>query len=88
MTEFSVPTDELYEAAKEFDEVGKASQLLVERLERATSELEKKWSGAAKQVFFKNYKQWHQTMQGHIALLNSISREMNAMADRFEQADK
>ena len=83
-----IPTDKLHEAASEFTEVSKESQLLVERLEKVTGGLQTDWESASQQLFFKNYKQWHQHMQGYVTLLDMIAKEMHAMADRYEEADK
>lgn len=88
MSELLISPEELHRAAQEFSLGSKESQAIVKRLETATAELENKWAGAAQQVFFKNYKEWRQHMGGFVALLNGISQELHAMAERFEQADR
>ncbi len=86
--QLKIPIDELCRTASEFKAVREESQKHIERLGNAMSGLEKEWGAASKQVFFKNYQEWRLHMQGFVALLDNISSEINAIADRFEKEDK
>ena len=86
--QLTIPIDGLYRTASEFKTAGEESQQLVVRLENAMNALDKEWDAASKQVFYKNYEDWRLHMQGFAALLENISREINAIADRFEKEDK
>jgi WXG100 family type VII secretion target len=88
MSEVTIQPDELRKSAGEFLQAGKDTAAILKRLDDSTSELEKKWSGAARQTFFKQYKDLRQYMEAFSGLLENINVEMQAMADRFEQADK
>ena len=88
MNEFLVTPVEMHEAAEAFAKASQDSQAIIDRLEKATAKLEGKWGGVTQQMFYKNYKEWHAHMSGMVELLRRVSLETQAIADRFEQADK
>ena len=45
------------------------------------------WEGAAKQMFYKQYTEIRQYLQGFAGILNDISDEMKAMVERYSDAD-
>lgn len=87
MDEILIPSDNLRRVADEFASASKESQAIMKRLEKATTQLEEKWAGATHQIFHKNYKDWRAHMQIYAVLLDSIARELNGIADRFEHVD-
>jgi WXG100 family type VII secretion target len=88
MSGAKISPQDLHEAAKEFQNAGKDTLEIAKRLEKITSQLEKKWDGASKQVFYKQYQQWSQASGGFAVLLNNISQELHAMAERYEHVDQ
>ena len=88
MSEMQIQPDELRQSAEEFNKAGKETQAILKRLDDSTGELEKKWAGAAQQIFFKQYKDLRQYMEAFSVLLGNVSLEMQAMADRYEKADR
>lgn len=81
-------TEQLQETAAAFSLASRDSQEIMKRLEDAMAGLESKWSGATQQGFHKNYRDWQQYMGGMAALLKTIAHELEAMADRYQVADK
>lgn len=88
MDQLLIQPDELRKAAQEFTQASKDTAATLKRLDDATGELESKWAGVSQQVFYKQYTELRQYMAGFSALLTNIAREMNAMAERFEDADR
>lgn len=52
MSEYFVQSDELRRSAGDFDQAGKDIAEVIKKLDDLTSELEKNWDGASRQVFF------------------------------------
>jgi len=88
MTDLLIQPEELYKSAQDFIKASKDTQAIIKRLDQSTNGLEKKWTGVSQQLFFKQYQELRQYMQGFSELMKNISREMQAMAARFEKADK
>lgn len=88
MDELLIPSDELHFVAKEFASASKESQVILDRLEKATNQLEGKWAGATRQVFYKHYVEWQIHMRNQASILNNIAQEIHGLAERFEKLDK
>ena len=88
MAELVISSEDLHRAAREFAQASKDSQAVIKRLEKATGVLEEKWSGVTQEMFYKHYREWRSQMGGFAILLNGISQQLNAIADRFDQADR
>lgn len=88
MTELLIQPDELRKSADEFSRAGKEIQAILTRLNDTTGELEKNWAGASQQIFFKQYLELRQYLEGFAGLLSNIQLEMQAMADRYESIDQ
>ena len=88
MSGAKISPQDLHEAAKEFQEASKDTLEIAKRLENIINRLEGNWDGASKQVFYKQYQQWSQASGGFAILLNNISQELHAMADRYEHVDQ
>jgi WXG100 family type VII secretion target len=83
-----IPTEELRLTAKEFKQASKESKQLVKRLQSAIESLHDQWDSASQQVFYKSYQDWRHHIEGFTVLLDEISKEMLAIAERFEENDK
>ncbi len=88
MSGATVSPQDLHEAAEEFKKAGQDTSEIAKRLDKVIGQLEKKWEGASKQVFYQQYEQWGQASGGFETLLNNIARELHAMAERYEHVDK
>jgi WXG100 family type VII secretion target len=85
--EVVIPCEDLREASEAFSAASKESLAVLERLEKATADLEAKWDGASQQTFFKNYRDWRTHMRLYAGLLADIAKEILSLAERFERAD-
>ena len=87
MSELMIESEELVKASEQFTAAGKDLQQILKNLDDTTGNVKDKWEGAAKQVFFKEYLELRQYMEGFSILLGQISKEMFAMAERYDKAD-
>lgn len=87
MAGLSIEPDKLVAAAAEFETSGKSLTEIVEKLDLTTTDLKADWEGAAQQVFYKQYIEIRQYLQGFAGILNDISSEMKAMVERYSDAD-
>lgn len=87
MSEITLNPDDLRGASTKFVEAGKTFLTTVEELDKVTGDLKSKWSGAAQQVFFKQYEEMRGVVEGFAALSENIAREMQAMAEHIEKID-
>lgn len=88
MGEQKLSLPEVRRSAEEFARAGRDSQAIVNRLEKSITKLEKAWGGVTGEIFYSHYKDWLVLMQGHIALLQRISQELQALAERYERVDR
>ena len=88
MASVALSTQDILAAAEEFESAGKQSQKLVARREKVTERLKGKWSGSAQEAFYKHHTEWQALMRGQVALLTGIAFELQALAERYENADK
>jgi WXG100 family type VII secretion target len=87
MSDLLIQPEMLTGAAEQFDQAGKDLQGILAKLDETTGGLKDQWEGAAQQVFYKQYVELRQYMEGFTILLGHISIEMNAMAERYDKAD-
>lgn len=80
-------TDELIGAADEFQKASGEIEKIVERLSASVKKLEDAWSDAGQQMFYQNYKEWETHMGGFSTMLQLIARNMQAIAERYLEAD-
>lgn len=88
MSGSTISPQDLHEAAEQFKQASKDTLGIAKRLEDVADQLEKKWAGASKQVFYQQYQQWSQASGGFAVLLNNIAQELHTMADRYEHVDR
>jgi len=87
MSGVAVSTQDIALAAREFQLASKESQQVLERLEKVVDGLRQGWSGETRDTFFKHHAEWHSLMRGQVALLISLSLELEGLAARFQRAD-
>ncbi|NLB70855.1 MAG: WXG100 family type VII secretion target [Chloroflexi bacterium] len=87
MAELTIAPEKLVAAAADFEESGKSLTRVIESLDLTTTTLKEDWEGASQQLFYKQYTDIRQYLQGFAGLLDDISTEMKAMAERYGNAD-
>jgi len=88
MSDLIIQPEELHKSALAFRKASKETLTILKKLDATTSDLENKWSGVTQQTFYKQYRELHQYMEGFAAIMTNVAQEMQAMADRFEKADR
>jgi WXG100 family type VII secretion target len=75
------------QVAGQFSQKSQESQAMIAQLKTAVSGMSSEWEGMTAQRFFSDYENWNKQMQAHVALLESISTQLKACAQRFRTAD-
>ena len=88
MARILVTPEEVHNVANQFSQASQESQDMINRLESTMSNLEPQWEGMTKQRFYQEYQNWRNQMRSFVDLLNQISQELHAIADRFAAADQ
>ena len=88
MSETLVSPADVHEAAGEFRRASKDLQKLVNHLDKTMDGLQGRWQSSTQQLFYRDYKLWQQQSLGLAQILSNISRELEAMAQRFAAADQ
>ena len=88
MSEVIIAPDRLREVAKEFRVASKDSRKIIKGLDGEMKSLQTKWRSASQQSFYRDYMEWNEHAAGFMLVLESIAREMEAIADRFEKVDR
>ena len=87
MAGLSLEPDKLIAAAEDFKDSGKSLNEIVEKLDLTTMNLKADWEGASQQIFYKQYTEIRQYLQGFASILEDISDELKAMVERYSEAD-
>jgi WXG100 family type VII secretion target len=88
VAERQVPTDDLRRMAEEFARAGRVSEETLARLDRMLETLEKKWGGATQQAFYLQFRSLRPQIARLGAHMDLIAREVDALVERFESADR
>jgi len=88
MVRIKVTPEQVRQVSGEFKRASGDSQQLVARLQQAVNNLQPDWEGMTQQKFYSDFQQWQTSMRNFVELLNSISQQLDAIAARFEAADK
>ncbi|MCW5873110.1 MAG: WXG100 family type VII secretion target [Anaerolineales bacterium] len=78
----------LHEAGHVFLATKEANKKQIKELEAAVKKVLIAWPNAEKQGFFQTYKLLEGHMQGLLALMEEIAKDMKSIAERFEETDK
>lgn len=87
MPELVINPKQLRETASVFAKGTETLQALLKDLNETVEDLEKEWSGVSQETFYKQYQDLQKYLDAFAAISTNISKEMNAMADRFEKLD-
>ncbi len=83
-----VTPQQMRQAAQQFKNASQQSNDLVNRLNQHMSGMQTEWEGMSQQKFYQDFQQWKGTMTQFVTLLNEIGGQLDAIATRFEQADR
>jgi WXG100 family type VII secretion target len=82
-----IRADELIVASEDFQKASNEIGSIVERLNTSVKNLEDAWSDAGQQLFYQNYKEWETHMCGFSTMLQLISQNIQAVAQRYLEVD-
>ena len=82
-----ISPSELQKASREFKTASLETDEMMSRLESVIKNLEATWEGAGQEAFFQYYQEWHTHIGGISLLLNLTGDELNAIAERYSEAD-
>ena len=83
-----VPQDRLRSAASELDLARKQAQAILSGLQKTSEDLEQHWKGPSQQTFFQSFRAWQVQMHNATEHVGILARQLEAIADRANQADR
>lgn len=83
-----ISPEQVEAVANQFKQGGEQSQQLVASLSQAIQGMEGQWEGLTKQRFFQEFQEAGRQMQSFVQILNSISHELGAIAQKFRSIDE
>jgi WXG100 family type VII secretion target len=87
VSQIALSPDELRKAAADFTQARADGQAILLRLEKTTARMEATWAGVSQKVFFRNFLEWKQYMEGMSVLLKKTARELETMAEEYDRED-
>ncbi len=88
MARIRITPEQVRQVAGQFSQAANQSQEMVTRLTNAVNSMQPEWEGMTSQRFYGDFQQWSSQMARFVELLNSISTQLNQIADRFAAADQ
>ena len=88
MARIRVTPERVREVSQQFKSASGQSQELVSKLQSTINNLNSEWEGMTQQKFYSDFQNWQQNMRQFVELLNQISKQLDAIAQRFAQADQ
>ncbi len=88
MARIRITPEQVRQVAGQFAQAANQSQEMVTRLTNAVNSMQPEWEGMTSQRFYSDFQQWSGQMTRFVELLNSISTQLNQIADRFAAADQ
>ncbi len=88
MPEIIVPIDMLFETARQLSKGGKNTADLQQEVAKKMKSLEKTWSDSSNQRFFTYYRELDLQLGACSEIMNTMAREMEAIAQRFAALNK
>lgn len=88
MAKITITPEQIRQVSSQFSQSSGQSQEMVTRLTNALNTMQPDWQGMTSQRFYSDFQQWSGQMTKFVELLNSISTQMNQIADRFATADQ
>ncbi len=88
MPRIKITPEQVRQVASQFGQAANDSQNMVSRLTNAVNSMQPEWEGMTSQRFYGDFQQWSSQMTRFVDLLNSISTQLNQIADRFATVDQ
>ena len=88
MAKITVTPEQIRSVATQFSQAGSQSQDMVSRLTNTINSMQPEWQGMTSQRFYGDFQTWSTQMTKFVEMLNSISTQLNQVADRFATADQ
>jgi WXG100 family type VII secretion target len=88
MGQIKISPEQVRMVSSQFKQAGDQSQDMITKLNSAVHGMEPEWAGVTKTQFFQEFTQWESTMRDYVQLLAGISKQLDDIANRFEQADQ
>lgn len=85
--EIRISPEQVLQVAREFKNASESSEQMVSTLSSRVNSMEGEWAGNTKRQFFQEFQQWERTMREYVQLLDRISMELTATANRFVETD-
>ncbi|HYF94510.1 MAG TPA: WXG100 family type VII secretion target [Symbiobacteriaceae bacterium] len=87
MARILVTPEEVRRIATQFKQKSDESQAMVNELTVVINNLDQNWEGLSNQKFMHEFTQWQSTMGQFVTLLDEINKQLQMVAQRFENAD-
>lgn len=87
MARILITPEEVRQIAAQFKQKSDESQAMVNDLSTTINNLDQNWDGCANQKFMGDFAQWQTSMGHFVVLLDEINKQLQGIAERFEQAD-
>lgn len=88
MSEIRIPPERVRQVGNQFKQASAQSDQMVNQLRNAVNSMEGQWAGMTKERFYSEFQQWATSMTQFVQLLNQIGQQLDAIAARFEAADR
>ncbi|BFH63737.1 MULTISPECIES: WXG100 family type VII secretion target [Paenibacillus] len=83
-----ITPEQVESVANQFKQGGEQSNSIVTGLQQAINGMEGQWEGMTKQRFFQEFQEASKQMQSFVQILNNISQELTAIAQKFRTVDE
>jgi len=83
-----ITPQQIRSAATQFKNSSRQSNDMIVTLTNQMNSMQGEWEGMSSQKFYSDFQQWKTTMTQFVTLLNDIGGQLDAIATRFEQADR
>ena len=82
-----VSIDQLYEAARKYEEGGITIENLFSEISKSMRNLEESWMDANQQTFSGYHKELDQYLSGCVEIMKTVAKELREIAEKYESAD-
>lgn len=88
MPRILISVEQLREAASTFEEAADQEELIAQRLESTMEALSAEWTGLELRHLYQEWQQLRASARRESILMRDIARHLDAVASRFEAADR
>ena len=88
MSGIKISSDQIGEIPKGFMQENEQSQGMIKGVEGSFQKLQPRREAASQQRLYSEYDNWKISMNQFVELLGGVSKEIDVVAEKFEQRDK